>query len=250
MVHPYGLDPELWINHVNDLLSIDPRVIQDYTAKGIVAPKQAAIKQGGRNIYGRIELTKIIAAKVLVESGMSLNEVKNVMKWVEREEVHVSYLRGVFGQEPWRGGDPNPPKVEDWSGTTTYDPFPPSPVKYAHFGASREYPRPPMNDGSEWIHYWGSVMHLLPVHEFYKKKSMSQILIPRKWLSPQASPPQEFNDWLIQVTGGWTVDVVLKEMNSELTAIRFLDLALLKKRVAEAILSLPASKAENIKRVK
>jgi len=103
MVHqPQGINPELWLSDVAEILLPEfqslaeerdrspatvteksvARTIQEYTRRGIVTPLATAVGKGGRNTYGRTEVVMVAVAKALAESGMLLDEIRQLFEWL------------------------------------------------------------------------------------------------------------------------------------------------------------------------
>ena len=177
MVHqPEGIDPELWLSDVVEILLPEfqssaeergrspeavteksvARTIQEYTRRGIVSPLASAVGRGGRNTYSRIELVMLAVTKALAESGMLLDEIRQLFEWLLSSPADID----KFGTLHHRRKRAPRDLFEGPLQSLYFDPFPEDAHVIVALTDQLVDIRPPRFP-EEWPGYWERVRHLI-----------------------------------------------------------------------------------------
>ena len=239
-----GRDAELWVSEISDSFDMPVRLIQEYTRHGIITPKIPATGGGGRNVYGRVELVKLLIARSLAEGRMPWKEVREVIGWLEWKMVSMARYpddpndfvglpdNGKFDITSW---DPMSEDAGPWQ-KVSLDPLPSDEVAKAFYGKTRGYPEQPTNS-EEWRSYWGNMAQFLDVDRCRTGLTTLEILIPHRWLNTEEGRFKGIKGWFNEVIGDLVFEPVLRDSGSPLSTVHILDLARIKKQVVDMLLS-------------
>lgn len=243
MRRPGGTRAELWVSDIHQLFGIEPRVTQEYWSKKhrIVRPTVTAAARGGRHLYGPREVVKLLVAKQLAEDGMKLYEVQKMIRWMETAPATmVMYPQypvdlDVADKSRRPSRDQNVGQQDRWQ-TIMFDPFPDPEIVAESFVRQRGYPIPPMGKKA-WMLYWRKVAQFVPVDRYRSGLDSMQVLIPVRWLHAEQGRFRSVRRWFNRVAGELAIEPVLRDDHASLTTTRLIDVAAIKCRVAETLLS-------------
>lgn len=244
MRHSDGSDAELWIGDIENRFGIHQRMTQHYTELGIITPMTRAQARGGRNVYGARSITQLLVARRLARDGMRLHEVVKVINWLLSTSVKlVKYPHDPTdlnwyedsGEFTWVSGDPRA-EQEWWWPELLFSPFPDEELASTYFSKVRGYPELPQTD-EEWISYWESIVQLVLIRHQTGLSALT-VVIPKRWISTEPGRFRRVLRWFNQVTGV-AAEPVLRGGNDPLTTLRIIDVAMIKRLVADKLMNPP-----------
>lgn len=253
MRRPGGASAELWVSDIHRLFGVEIRATQEYWSKEhrIVRPTITASARGGRHVYGPREVVMLLTAKQLAEDGLKLDEVHKVINWMESSPVQmVMYPHDPADPKRHEGkgefrrltGSPRTAQMNRWQ-TATFDPFPGPEIAEAYFGPRRGYPRlPKVMKG--WTDYWRSMAQFVFVDRYRANLPSIQVLIPVRWLHAEYGRFRHILRWFNRITGELAFEPVLRDGHTQLSTIRMIDVAMVKRHVAEKLLGMPGTEEE------
>ncbi len=253
MRRPEGEHAELWVSDIHNLFGIEPRVTQEYWSDKhrIVRPAVVASKPGGRNVYKAREVVKLLVAKQLAEEGMKLEEVQKVIRRMENKVVKMVKYPTVpndlsvtpdLAEFKWSTGDPRG-AVEGWWDGVTCDPFPDPEIATKYYAKQRGYPEMPTS-AIEWKRYWGGVAQFILIDTLWSGVTTPIVLMPLHWLHSPHGRFIRIHDWFDRVIGGLAFEAVLRPGHEPLATFRILDIAQIKRKVADVLLGIPGDERD------
>ena len=162
MVRQTGPEPELWLKDVAALLDLNPRWVQDYTAREIVTPREQAVGKGGRNTYGPTELVQLLTAQRLVSDGMPRSTVRDLFAAYRNASTRVIHER----ERPPKQVPPHPSRHSPLDGSKAFDlifnPFPRDADVLLRL-SNPEFGICVPEELAQWPTFWSGVVHRVPV---------------------------------------------------------------------------------------
>lgn len=238
-----GKEPELWIKDVQQLLEfdrlleIDRRVIQDYTQKGIVQPVDAATARGGRNTYGKIQITQLLAAKALSDRGMKLKDIANYFKAIRNTRTVVYKYTDKEQIKPYSKQRIQSKEVTYPAESVCFDPIP-SETEVLEALWDKEYKISPPLNAEGWMFFWNDVYQVVSVSSWNFSHIIPQVIIP-KYVSPTLGgrySPAYYIKWRRYISYWLVWDTIRLEDMSEVFLHWTLDLARIKERVSRLLI--------------
>lgn len=244
-----GRDAELWIGEIDNRFGVHVRMTQQYTEMGIITPMTRASARGGRNVYGARSIVELLVAKRLARDGMRLHEVLKVMKWLQSTSVKLVKYPDDTDSLNWyedngeftRRSRDSRMEQEWWGPELLFSPFPDWEVASAYFDKVRGYPELPQT-GEEWISYWESIVQLVLIRHQTGLSALT-VVIPKRWISAEPGRFRRVLRWFNQVTGV-TAEPVLRGGHDPLTTLRIIDVAMIKRLVADKLMNPPETEEE------
>jgi len=238
MARQQGKEPELWIKDVQKLLGIDRRVIQDYTEKGIIQPAVSAVRQGGRNIYGKLQLVELAVAKALSELGVRLMDIANFFNSIRGTKTMVQIYTGEESLNSKLLQHKQALEFTYPAELVCFDPIP-SENEVVDALWDRETNRTPPNKPEDWMYYWSDVYQLISVSSWEFSHTIHQIIIPKYLASSMRGQhlPRQYDIWR-RYTSNWlfTNTIRLQDM-AEVSPAWIIDFARTKEKIAKLLLN-------------
>jgi len=211
------------VKDASRLAGVHRGIGQLYTQHGIIVPTQSVGKGEGWNRYGIIEIVELAVAKRLAEAGVPPEELTEQF-WVIRNA------------RAWEGADDLPnPQPSTPLRLRLFDPFPDVQGWYDAMGKPILHGKNQIQvpgELSEWPLWWRGVKDILPFALGMMISESHLFLPPYGDLHPK---DQSIADVYTRAKGEMLNDLHLGNMG-ERTNVVFLDLAMIKARVGQAII--------------
>jgi len=188
-------------------------------------------------------------ANRLVRDGMRLHEAAKVMNWLRSTSVKlVKYPDDTNGLNWYKDSEESTRRSRDsrvgqewWGAELLFSPFPDEEVATAYFDKVRAYPELPQT-GEEWVSYWESIVQLVLIRHQTGLSALT-VVIPKRWISAEPGRFRRVLRWFNQVTGV-TAEPVLRGGNDPLSTLRIIDVAMIKRLVADKLMNPPKTEEE------
>lgn len=274
------LDPHVHLSEAAEYTGIGVKTIQKYVSvEKLIQPFESPEKEGGWYLFGRMDFTRLLIIKKLIENGMLIKDVKKFMVWLDGSLVNlrrhsqkqrhlqehtdnpnqfkVDFETGFGREHDWRGGDPALENDYPYKPSTfmlildklsqgrvlNYDPFPTQKLKLEFYNGEAGYPKPP-SEASGWLQYWKSVQQNVYVDQYrmmeeHPEYPSHQLLFPVRSVESQSKAAKYIRRWVNRIEGEIFFNNRMYQTSSAVSNNRVLDLAEIKAEIAGRILNPP-----------